>query len=60
MDTFLEDHPANREALQMSAKALSDACKDNGDILKAHRDFLATVESVNLEVNLVKYDVAKS
>ena len=57
LGAFLEDHPAVRYSLRSAAEELTDACRANQDVYTAHQAFLVKLESLNIEKQLLEYDV---
>ena len=57
LGAFLEGHPAVRDSLRSAAEELTDACRANQDIHTAHQAFLVKLESLNIEKQLLEYDV---
>ena len=57
LGAFLDDHPAVRDSLRSAADELTDACRTNQEVYAAHRAFTGKLQSLNLEKQLLEYDV---
>ena len=57
LGAFLDDHPAVRDSLRSAADELTDAGRTNHEVYAAHRTFIGKLRSLNLEKQLLEYDV---
>ena len=57
LGAFLDDHPAVSDSLRSAAEVLTDACRTNQEVYAAYRAFIGKLQSLNLEKQLLEYDV---